>query len=191
MIVVGSSLVSEDIRDIRFCCDLNHCNGQCCVEGDGGAPLLDEEIRVIEENFSKIEPYIPAEHSDIIKKEGFYYKDSDQEYCTNLVDDRQCVFVFFEKNLSDGRLIAKCAMEKAFEKGEISFQKPVSCHLYPIRVTNYGDFTAVNFHYWQEVCNKALTQDGLPLYKMLKTPLIRYFGQEWYEELVEQCEVSE
>jgi hypothetical protein len=188
MIVVDRSLVSEDIRDIRFCCSLEHCKGMCCVEGDGGAPLLEEEIRVIEENFSAIKPYIPAQHLDIIEKEGFYYKDSDEDLCTNLVANKQCVFVFFEKDISEGHLVAKCAIEKAFEQGLIPFQKPISCHLYPIRVTDYEDFTAVNFHYWQDVCHKALTESGQPLYQLLKTPLIRRFGEDWYEELVAQCE---
>ncbi|MDR0789280.1 MAG: DUF3109 family protein, partial [Bacteroidales bacterium] len=145
-------------------------------------------IKEIDKHFSAIKPYIPAAHLQIIEKKGFFYKDLDEEYCTNLIDNRQCVFVFFEQNATNGDLVAKCAIEKAFEQGLIPFQKPVSCHLYPIRVTDYEDFTAVNFHFWQDVCSKSLTPSGKPLYKLLKTPLIRRFGQNWYAELVSQCE---
>jgi hypothetical protein len=163
----------------------------CCVEGDAGAPLTAEEIKAIEESMTAIEPFIPQKHLSVIKKEGFYYKDEDGEYCTNLIDGQQCVFVYFEEDSSGGNPIAKCAIEKAFEQGLCSFQKPVSCHLYPIRITDYDGFSTLNFHYWQEVCINSLNDNGLPLYKMLKTPLLRRFGNDWYQELVAVCEASQ
>jgi hypothetical protein len=186
MLIVGNNLVSEDVRDVCFCCNPYFCLGKCCVEGDGGAPLLKEEIGIIEKYLPEIKPYIPQEHLQVIENKGFYYTDSDNECCTSLFDDEQCVFVYFER-LEKGGKIAKCAIEKAFEDGKTDFQKPVSCHLYPIRISDYGEFNAVNFHHWQEVCNNALGK-GQPLYKLLKTPLVRRFGKDWYEELVVQCE---
>jgi hypothetical protein len=148
----------------------------CCVEGDGGAPLLDFELDIIKGILPKLKPYLPADNLLIIEKDGFFYRDDD-EFCTMLVENRQCVFVCFEND------VAKCAIEKLFEAGDTDFQKPISCHLYPVRVTDYKDFAAVNFHWWKEVCGSALTQ-GLPLYQMLQKPLIRRFGKDWYDELL-------
>ncbi|MDR1725643.1 MAG: DUF3109 family protein [Bacteroidales bacterium] len=185
MLIVGNSLVSEDISDVRFCCNLEQCKGKCCVEGDGGAPLLKEEIEIIKNNFTYIKPYIPEKSLKIIETNGFFYKDFEDEYCTNLVNDKECVFVFFDNGA------AKCAIEYAFEQHLIPFQKPVSCHLYPIRVTDYGDFTAVNFHYWAEVCKDALNNNGIPLYQLLKVPLIRRFGKQWYDELLNVIQQTE
>ena len=184
MLIIDNILVSEEIRDIRFCCDLDKCLGACCVEGDAGAPLEEEEISILEDEIDIIKPYMTQEGVEVIEKHGVFDYDTMGDFVTPLVNDKECAFVYYESN------IAKCAIEKAFEEGKVSFQKPVSCHLYPIRITKHSDFEAVNYHKWY-ICQSACTLGKkleLPMYKFLKEPLIRKYGKEWYGKLVREIE---
>ena len=182
MLIVGNCLVSEDIKNEKFCCDLSKCKGCCCVEGDAGAPLEKKEIKIIEKLLPQIEPYMEPNAVEIVKKEGFWLKDEDGDLCTNIIDNKECVFVKFENGLS------LCAIEMAYREGKIDFLKPISCHLYPIRVKDYGEFRALNYHRL-DICKDAICKDeSKALYKTLKEPLIRRFSQKWYDELVQAIE---
>jgi hypothetical protein len=184
MIIVGDCIISENIAEKKFCCDLGKCKGCCCIEGDAGAPLEKREISILEKIYPQVKPYMEEKGIAEVEKNGVSALDMNDELCTPLVDGRECVYVCWE----DG--VAKCAIEKAYLDKKIDFQKPVSCHLYPIRVDNYNDFKAVNYHEW-DICECAVklgNEVGEPLYKYLKEPLIRKFGKQWYEELEWRCE---
>lgn len=184
MIIVDEILVSDEIKDIRFVCDLNACKGDCCVDGDAGAPIDEEEISILEDDLDDIIPYMTKEGVEVVKKEGVFVYDIDGEYVTPLVKDEECAFVYTEAGIS------YCAIEKAFLEGKIDFQKPISCHLYPIRLTYVGKTLAVNYSEWY-ICSSALQHGakiGTPLYKYLKQPLTRKFGNAWYNKLVAEIE---
>lgn len=179
MIIIDDTLISDHLLDVKFCCDLAACLGTCCVQGDAGAPLEDHEFYIIEDNIEEIKPYMNDQGKAMIEKNGIFDYDSDGELVTPLVNDKECAFVYFENGM------ALCAIEKAWMEKKIDFQKPISCHLYPIRIKHLTDKTALNYHQWT-VCKPARTKGeniGLPLYKYLKDPLIRMFGEEWYEKL--------
>ncbi len=184
MIEIGNEIVSFDVIEECFLCDIASCKGICCVEGDSGAPLTKEEVSYLE----KILPIIWGDLSDkskkIIEQQGVAYEDEEGEMVTSIVDDKECVFTYEE----DG--IWKCAIEKAYREGKIDFKKPISCHLYPIRLQKFNRFTAVSYHKW-DVCKEACycgKKAKLPVYQFLKEPLIRRFGEEWYAELEEIAE---
>lgn len=171
MIVVQNSIVSDDIADRSFACDLACCKGACCVEGDSGAPLLEGEVAKIEAVLPDSLPNMTEEGRAAVARQGVAVRDRDGDLGTPLVKGGACAFV---KYAADGS--ALCALQDLY--------KPVSCHLYPIRVEDYGEFTAVNYHQW-DICRFAKGK-GEPLYISLKVPLIRRFGKEWYDELLEQ-----
>jgi hypothetical protein len=180
MLAIDHTLVTEDLLDKKFLCDLNACKGECCVAGASGAPLEPDEVMILEEIYPKVKPYMNAEGIAEIEKSGLVLTDTDGDLVTPLVNGhKQCAFVVFD----DG--IAKCSIEKAFYDGKVDFKKPISCHLYPIRITKYKDFDAVNYQRW-EVCKPAC-QCGkkldVPLYKFLKEPLVRKYGVGWYKQL--------
>ena len=181
MLEIGSTIVSLDIVEKHFVCDLAKCRGMCCVLGESGAPLEDDEIEILTEILPKVKPFMTAAGISAIEKKGVYEIDFDNDKVTTLINDSEdCAFAFREKE------IVYCAIEKAFTSGEIDFRKPVSCHLYPVRITKYKEFDAVNVHYWK-ICDDALTlgkKEGTPLYVFLKEPLIRKYGKEWYEKLI-------
>ncbi len=180
MIIVDDVLVSNELKEIYFACNLKACKGDCCVLGDAGAPLEEEEIAILEDDIDEIKPYMTESGLKVIKQVGIFEYDADGEYVTPLVDDIECAFVYLE----DG--ISYCAIEKAFLEGKINFQKPISCHLYPIRLSKVGTATAINYHNW-DICSPALISGnniGDPLYSYLKQPLIRKFGAAWYDKLV-------
>ena len=184
MFVVGTALVSDNLKKIRFVCDLDACKGACCVDGDSGAPLDIEEVHQIRENIDLIKPFMTPEGIATIERAGTFESDSDANLSTPLVDSRECAYTYLENG------ITRCAIEKAFVEGKIPFAKPVSCHLYPIRINCYGDFDAVNYHEW-DICKPALLKgkhEKVPLYVFLKDSLIRKYGEVWYEELVDQIE---
>lgn len=180
MIEIGRTILSRDIFEQHFLCDLLKCKGACCVEGDSGAPLTKSEAETIEQEFDNFKEFLPGKHKHEIEKQGFSIIDSDGDLVTPLLNNRQCVYTF-----TDERGILKCAIERAFFEGKTNFRKPVSCHLFPIRITSYQQFDAVNY---QELaicipgkeCGKSAK---LPLYKFLKEPLIRKYGEEWYKEV--------
>ncbi len=180
MLEIQNTLVSLDLLERYFCCDLDKCLGECCIEGDAGAPITEDERRQIEEILPEIfDDLMPAAQREI-KEHGVAYIDEEGDLVTSIVDGRNCVFTCYEP---DG--MCHCAIERAFRQGRVNFMKPVSCHLYPVRVKEYADFTAVNLHRWKichcaEVLGRKL---GVRAYKFLKEPLIRHFGEEWYDEL--------
>ena len=179
MKIIQNILVSDDIFTEHFCCDLQECNGMCCVEGDVGAPLEPEEISDLEDNYPIFKKYMTPEGVEKVEENGTFDYDMEGSFVTPLLQDESCAFVYFEEG------IAKCAIEKAFLNGEIDFQKPISCHLYPIRVKKLPDYEALNYHRWG-VCHSACDNGEalkLPLYKFLKEPLIRRYGELWYENL--------
>lgn len=179
MLEIGRTIVSMDIIEKQFLCDLLKCKGACCVEGDSGAPVTPEEVEAIKEAYPEVQSYISKAHQDEISKRGFAVIDLDGDLVTPLVNNRQCTYTFEEKG------ILKCGIEKAFLDGKTKFRKPVSCHLFPIRITEYKRFDAVNYQQI-DIC-KPGRQCGkgekLPLYVFLKEPLIRKYGEEWYEQL--------
>ncbi|MDP1799772.1 MAG: DUF3109 family protein [Bacteroidota bacterium] len=181
MIAINKTLISEDLLDKKFVCDLNACKGACCVAGDSGAPLDKDELKVLNSVVDKVKPYMVKKGIKAIEKHGAYVIDGDGDYTTTLVSPgAECAFVFF-----DEKKIAKCAIEQAYYDGKINWKKPISCHLYPIRITKHKDYDAVNYDKW-DVCKPACecgTKLDIPVYKFLKEPLIRKYGKEWFKEL--------
>jgi hypothetical protein len=181
MISIDNTLISDDLNNVCFVCDLKKCKGGCCVEGDAGAPLEMEEIGILEDEIEVIKPYMTAEGIAVVEKDGVFEYDDWGNMVTPLVNHRECAFVYFE----DG--IAKCAIEKAWELKLLKFKKPISCHLYPVRINHYKDFDAVNYHQWH-ICEKALINGkrlNVKVFEFLKEPLIRKYGAKWYKELIE------
>lgn len=185
MIQIKDTLISEDIFETCFVCDLGKCKGMCCVEGDAGAPLTHEEYEAIKDVLPEIWDGLSPKARELIEKQGIAYIDDDGELVTSIIKGRECVFTYFD---ADG--VCRCAIDNAFREGKISVQKPISCHLYPIRLHKYDEFTALNYDRWS-VCRPALRlgkKTGIKLYQFLKEPLIRKFGEEWYQEV---CQIAE
>ncbi|MBX2943634.1 MAG: DUF3109 family protein [Cyclobacteriaceae bacterium] len=185
MIKIGEVLVSDDVRDVEFVCNLGKCKGACCVEGELGAPLDDDELPIMEAIQKDIKPYITKEGLKSIKRHGPYLLDEDGDYSTPTINGKECAYANY-----DEKGILKCGIEQAYLDGKITFRKPISCHLYPIRVTKKKNFEAINYHKWS-VCSAACVLGkslGVPVYKFLKDPLIRRYGEVWYKELVREIE---
>ncbi len=178
---VGEVLVSDDIRDKEFVCNLEKCKGACCVEGDFGAPLIQEELAILEEIYPKVKKYLSPEGIKEIERQGTHTIDDEGELCTPIISGRECVYAIY-----DERKILKCGIEAAHKAGDIDWKKPISCHLYPIRITKKKDFEAINYHKWH-ICTPACAlgkELQVPVYKFLRDPLIRKYGEPWYNELV-------
>ncbi|MFP4047902.1 MAG: DUF3109 family protein [Bacteroidales bacterium] len=181
MVLIGEALVSLDVFEQRFICDIQQCKGNCCVEGVAGAPVEDTEGILLESILEKVKPYMRKEGLKAVKKHGAVVKDNDGDMVTPLVRGEECAYAVFE----DG--IAKCAIENAYFDGKINFRKPISCHLYPIRISDVGGLEALNYHEW-EICRAAVNKgniEGVPVYKFLKEALVRRYGKKWYKELEE------
>ncbi len=182
MIELGKTIISQDLLEKDFVCNLSACKGACCVEGDAGAPLENEEVEILAEIYPKVKPFLRPEGIEAIEKQGTAIKDWDGEMVTPLVNGKECAYVIF-----DEKGITKCGIEKAQEAGEVDFKKPVSCHLYPVRITAYSRFDALNYHKW-EICSPACAlgkELQVPVYKFLKDALVRKYGEDWYAELEE------
>lgn len=180
MIQIDDTIISLDVFKEKFLCNLDACKGECCIEGDAGAPLEESEVEQLKKVLPVIWEDLSPEAQAIIEKQGVCYKDEDGDLVTSIVNGKDCVFTCY-----DEKGCCYCAIEKAYRDGKVDFYKPVSCHLYPIRVQNYPEFKAVNYHRW-DVCKAAVLlgqKENLPVYKFLKEPLIRKFGEEWYTEL--------
>lgn len=185
MLQIKDTLVSLDLAEQYFCCDLDACLGQCCIEGDAGAPITLDERKQIEQVFPIIKADMSPRAVTEVEGNGVSYIDEEGDLVTTIIDGRDCAFTCYGKN---GMCL--CAIEKACREGKTDFLKPSSCHLYPLRLTQYPTFTAVNYHRWK-ICKPAEKLGrklGLRLYQFLKEPLIKRFGQEWYDELVLACE---
>jgi len=179
MIEIDKTIVSLDVVTKRFVCDLKKCKGACCIEGDGGAPLEDAEVDKITEYLPAILPYLNEQSRQTIEQNGIFDVDDDGDKLTVLNPGLECSFSIVENG------IMFCGIEKAFNEGKIPFRKPISCYLYPIRLTKYTQFEAVNYHTW-DICKHAREKgkkDNVKVYEFLKTPLIEKFGQEWYNNL--------
>ncbi|NLO71233.1 MAG: DUF3109 family protein [Porphyromonadaceae bacterium] len=180
MVQIDDTIISFDLFEDKFICDLISCKGICCVEGDAGAPLEGDEVQRLEEIVPVVWDDLPKTSQKVIKKKGVFYVDDDGEPVTSIVDGKECVFAYQEKSG-----IWKCSIEKAYREGKTDFQKPISCHLYPARVQKYENLTAVNVHKWG-ICDCARANGknlNVRVYKFLKEPLVRKFGKEWYEQL--------
>jgi len=179
MLQIDDKIVSLDLFTSKFACNLKKCRGACCVHGDSGAPLEAEETEILNQIYPEVKPFMRKEGIEAIEKQGTSVIDADMDHVTPLVNNKECAYVIFEQG------IAKCAIEKAYENKAVTFRKPISCHLYPIRLTKYSKFEAVNYHRW-DICNPAIKQgeaENIPIYIYLKEPLIRKYGQKWYDEL--------
>ncbi len=175
MIAIDKTLISDDLIEAKFSCRLTACHGACCIKGDAGAPLEASEIEIMEALLPKIKPFMIPEHYESVLKVGVAEKDRDGDWVTTCQPSGECNFVVFNG------LQTECAIERAFNSGEIDFKKPVSCHLYPVRVKEYNTFTAVNYHKW-DICKPGCNSET-PLFIFLQEALIRKFGAEWYEQL--------
>lgn len=180
MFLIQNTLVSLDILEKDFCCNLDSCHGCCCIEGDAGAPISDEECREVEQILPILLPDMTPEARAVVQQQGISYLDPSGERVTSIVNDKDCVFA-----RTDHNGWCYCLIEKAFNAGKITFKKPISCHLYPVRLTQVGDRVGVEYHRW-DICHCARVlgkKNHIRLYEFLKEPLIRRFGQEWYDEL--------
>lgn len=188
MIVNGKSVISDDIKENFFVCDLSKCKGACCVEGDLGAPLEKDELAILDSIQEEVMPYLSDAGKESIDNQGSYILDEDNEYSTPTIDGKECAYAVY-----NDKGILKCGIEQAYLDGKIQFQKPISCHLYPIRISKYEQFEALNYDRWH-ICSDACDlgeELKVPIYKFVRDALIRKFGQEWYEDLVELIELPD
>ncbi len=184
MLSIDRTVISMNLFDKKFCCNLEKCKGSCCRYGDSGAPLEEAEAVILEEIWPVVEKYMRPEGIEAVREKGTSMVDSDGDTVTPLIGNDECAYAILE----DG--IFKCAIEKAWTDGKIKFRKPESCHLFPVRIKKYRDFDAVNYEEWK-ICKPArnLGEDlDLPVYKFLKEPLIRVYGKSWYKEVEKAAE---
>ncbi|MEM9326517.1 MAG: DUF3109 family protein [Bacteroidota bacterium] len=180
MLIVDKVVVSSDVIKETFVCDLQRCKGACCVEGDMGAPLAEEELDLVDSVVEVVKPYLAKEAIEVLDGEGGYVLDEDGDYSTTTINGRECAFAYY-----DEQQVLKCSIEKAHQEGKTDFQKPVSCHLYPIRVQRLAGHDALNYERWH-ICSPAcdLGQElKVPVYKFLKGALTRKYGSTWYQKL--------
>lgn len=185
MLQIKDALVSLDLAERHFLCDLDKCLGECCIEGDAGAPITEEEYKKLKQLVPEVKHLLLPAALRRIEEAGVGYVDEEGDLVTQIVDGRNCVFTTYGPG---GKCL--CALECAWREGKTDFRKPISCYLYPLRLTEYPEFTAVNYHRWKicrcaEVLGRA---KNVRLYQFMKDPLIARFGQEWYDELCEACE---
>lgn len=182
MIEIEDKLLSDDLFEEYFCCDLTDCKGACCIEGDSGAPLEIDEIGLIEDNIDVIKPYMSRKGIEAITTDGVFTIDSDGDYTTTLIGGAECAFVFRDKG------IALCAIEKAYREGKIKNIKPISCHLYPIRRKRFSDGTeGLNYHRW-DVCKGAVRNGAArecKVYEGVQSAIERAYGKEFYDQMTE------
>lgn len=180
MFLIQNTLVSLDVLEKEFCCDLSVCHGSCCIEGDAGAPITDEEQLKIKQILPTLLPEMTQEAQAVVKEQGISYLDPSGEQVISIVNNKDCIFARTNHNGC-----CYCLIEKAYHAGKIDFQKPISCHLYPIRLTQVGEYIGVEYHRW-DICHCARIlgkKQHIHIYQFLKQPLIRRFGENWYQEL--------
>jgi len=187
MLEIGKTIVSLDLITSHFTCDLQTCKGACCVSGDSGAPLEPDEAEILGDIFHVLRPYLSEKSVKSIEEQGTSVIDIERDTVTPLIDGKECSFCIVENGINF------CAIEKAWFDKKIDFRKPISCHLYPIRVKKYSSFTGLNYDKW-EICKPARnlgTQKGLPVFRYLKEPLIRAFGEDFYAQVEEAAKLLE
>ena len=180
MFQLGKTIVSEEIIKKDFVCNLSACKGACCVKGDAGAPLEGEEAQILKDIYPKVKPFLRKKGIEAIEEQGTHVTSAFGELETPLINGEDCAYVIF-----DDKNTALCGIEEAYNQGAVTWKKPVSCHLYPIRIKEYSEFSAVNYDRW-EICDDACTlgkELQVPIYKFVKEALIRKFGENWYKEL--------
>ena len=185
MFQLGKTIVSENLIDKDFVCNLSACKGACCIDGDAGAPLNKEETNILDDIYPKIKSFLRQEGIEAIEKQGTWITSDFGELETPLINGADCAYVIF-----DDKNTALCAIEEAYNQGIVDWKKPVSCHLYPVRVKEYSEFAAVNYDKW-EICDDACSlgkELQVPVYKFVKQALVRKFGQNWYDELEDIAE---
>ena len=188
MIVNGHTVISDDLKESNFVCDLARCKGACCVEGDLGAPINLDEREILEKIYPQVKPYLSEKGIQAIEEQGTYVFDEDKEYSTPTIGGKECAYAIY-----DQKGILKCGIEQAYFEKKISFQKPISCHLYPVRISKYEAFEALNYDRWH-ICSPACQLGDtlkVPVYKFVKEALIRKYGQEWYDQLIVLIEKPE
>lgn len=191
MYVIDSILVSSDVAEKQFACDLNACKGACCWEGDFGAPLEAEELAILERIYPAVEPLLTQEGKAAIAKQGLYTKNEQfGGHDTTLVDNRACAYMGLNE-----RGMAYCTIEQAYNEGKIDWKKPISCHLYPIRITSKpeANFEALNYDRW-DICSAACSKgkkEEIRVYEFAKDALIRKYGADWYNALKDAVEYGE
>ena len=181
MIQIDNKIISRDIFEQRFCCDVSVCEGYCCVEGNSGAPLEDEEAPILEAILPVVRPFLQESALKSIAEKGAWETDFENEKVTPLIDGKECVYAYFDGN------ICKCAIEKAYNEGLIDFVKPISCHLYPIRISKYQDVEALNYHSWY-LCTGACESgenQNIPVFRFLKSAIIRKYGEQFFKDMEE------
>lgn len=184
MIEIDGKVINTEIFRRRFICDISKCKGTCCYDGDSGAPLEEDELEKLTEVYPTVKPYLSDEENEEIAKQGLWVTDRDGDLVTPIIRGCECVYTNREE---DGTW--SCAIEKAYREGKTKWRKPISCYLYPIRVSKTRKYETLNFHEW-EVCRPAVElgeKVGTPAYKFLKEPIIAKYGEEFYNEL-EQVE---
>jgi len=180
MLEIGDKLISDDLFEKRFVCDLSACKGACCIEGDAGAPLDEEELERLDEVYDEVRPYLSEVGQQAIEKQGLFVVDHDGEYVTPLINGAECAYTVFDQAGT-----AKCGIEQAYRDGKTKWMKPISCHLYPIRLLKLSEHTALNYHQWP-ICAPACDcgdKLDVKVYRFLKEPLTRKFGAEFFEQL--------
>lgn len=181
MIVVENVVLTDEVMDEYFVCDLLKCQGACCEEGDLGAPLTEEETKLLPRLYAQLKPFLTPEGIAAIEQQGFFVKDEEGDFSTPTVGKRACAYA-----VRDEKGWLKCGIELAYQKKAIDFQKPISCHLYPLRIAQYEQYYTVNYHRWH-ICNSGCQLGKslqVPLYEFLKEALIRKYGETWYRQLV-------
>jgi hypothetical protein len=181
MIAIDNVLLSDDVVEAQFVCDLERCKGGCCVDGDCGAPITEEEARIIAEIYPKVAPYLPPEYVAEIARQGTHVTDDEHGLVTPTVNGGICVYAY-----TDALGIVKCGIEQAYRDGKVTFKKPISCHLFPLRISTAEGYEMVNYEPRKTLCRPACKQGkklGVPVYRFLKEPLIRKYGEEFYEAL--------
>jgi len=179
MIHIGNYLVSMELFEEQFICHLDKCYGNCCVFGDAGAPLEDDETQLLDGIYDKFKHHITIKGKRAVEEQGKWLIDRDGDKVTPLINGKECAYTIFKKG------IAFCGIEEAYEKGKITFQKPVSCHLYPIRLSKVGNLTAINYHRWQ-ICEPARMlgkKKSMPVFRFLKESIIRVMGEDVFKEM--------
>ncbi|OUS01397.1 hypothetical protein A9Q86_06320 [Flavobacteriales bacterium 33_180_T64] len=185
MFQLGKTIVSEAIIEKDFVCNLSACKGACCIDGDAGAPLDAEEVQILKDIYPNVKPFLRQEGIKVIEQQGTSVVTDFGDFETPLINGADCAYVIF-----DDKNTALCGIEEAYNQGEVSWKKPVSCHLYPIRVKDYSEFSAVNYDKW-DICDDACTlgkELQVPVYKFVKEALVRKFGEDWYAELEKVAE---